>query len=75
MCYTVGMQPISPEDLHLDRTAISVADLKDEDPDIEYWANASPEDRLRYMELLRRLSYGHRATARLQRILTVAELT
>ena len=68
------MQPVSPDDLRLDRTVLSVSDLKDEDPDLEYWANASAEDRLRYMELLRRLNYGHRATARLQRVLTVIDL-
>ena len=36
-----------------------------------YWMSVTPEKRLRYLEYLRRLNYGHRATARLQRILKV----
>ncbi len=69
------MQPISPDELRLDKSVVEVSRLEDEDPDIEFWADATPEDRLRHMELLRRLNYGHRATARLQRVLTVAERT
>ncbi|MBM3495736.1 MAG: hypothetical protein FJX72_15640 [Armatimonadetes bacterium] len=65
------MQPVSPDDLKLDRTVISVGSLDDDDPDFEYWADATPEDRLRRLELLRRLNYGRRATGRLQRVLSV----
>src|SRR5207248_5296265 len=71
---TDPMEPVDPKDLLLDRSAFSVADLDDEDPGIEFWANASPENRLRHMELLRRINYGRRASARLQRVLSVAEL-
>ena len=67
------MQPIRPEELSLDREAFEVAKLGDEDPDIEFWANASAEDRLRHMELLRRRHYGRRATARLQRVFSVVK--
>ena len=67
------MEPISPDEAHIDRTALSVGKLGDEDPDIEYSAHVSPEDRLRHMELLRRINYGRRATARLQRVLRIVK--
>jgi hypothetical protein len=69
----MDMQPISPDDIRLDRSAFSVGKLTDEDPDLEYWANSTPEDRLRHMELLRRINYGRRATARFQRVLSIAK--
>ncbi len=67
------MEPVSPDELRLDRSALSVGSLDDEDPDIEYWFEASVEDRLRHLEMLRRLNYGRRATGRLQRVLTITE--
>ena len=65
--------PVDPKKVRLDKTALSVGTLKDEDPDLEYWANATPEDRLRHIEFLRRLNYGRRATGRLQRVLSVVQ--
>lgn len=38
-----------------------------------YWHSRTPEERLRHVEFLRRLNYGHRATERLQRVLEIAE--
>lgn len=38
-----------------------------------YWWSRPPEERLRHIETLRRLNYGNRATARLQRVLEVTE--
>ena len=37
-----------------------------------YWHSCTPEERLRHVEFLRRLNYGHRTTERLQRVLEVA---
>jgi len=65
------MQPVEPDELRVDRTALEVGSLDDEDPVVEYWLAASVEDRLRYLELLRRLNYGRRAAGRLQRVLSV----
>jgi hypothetical protein len=68
------MQPVSPNELKLDRSAFSVGTLDDEDPDRDYWFEASVEDRLRHLELLRRLNYGRRATGRMVKVLAIGEL-
>ena len=39
--------------------------------DCEFWWKASIEQRLEYMEYLRRINYGDAATERLQRIYSV----
>ena len=61
----------------LDRTAFSVVSSFEEADrqDKEYWLSRTPYERLQYMELLRRINYGHAATARLQRVLEIAERT
>jgi len=41
--------------------------------DKEYWLSRTPLERLQHMELLRRINYGPNATARLQRVLEIAE--
>jgi len=56
---------------HIDKTAFSVAKLGEDDTD-EFWRSRSPDERLEYMEHLRRMNYGNAATARLQRVLEVA---
>jgi hypothetical protein len=43
--------------------------------DMEYWHSRTPYERLQHMELLRRINYGSDATARLQRVLEIAERT
>jgi hypothetical protein len=63
------------QEFHLDRTKFSVARLTDPDDATEYWLTRPVEERLRALELLRRTFYGHTsATARLQRVLEVAQL-
>jgi len=47
------------------------ADKQDE----EYWRSRTPIERLQHMELLRRINYGYDSTARLQRVLEIAERT
>jgi hypothetical protein len=59
--------------LKLDRSAFSVASLADESDEKAYWLGRTPHERLRQMEILRRINYGHRATARLQRVLEITE--
>ena len=60
--------------LKLDRSAFSVASLTDETDDKAYWHSCTPYERLRQVEILRRINYGHRATSRLQRVLEITEI-
>ena len=59
----------------LDKTAFSVVSSFDEadEDDRQYWWTQSAEARLRYLEQLRHLNYGHHATARLQRVLEIVQ--
>ena len=60
----------------VDRTAVSFAEMTGPDDALEYWLEKSVEERLDALEMARRICYGEAAaTARLQRILEVAELT
>lgn len=58
----------------IDRSAFSVVSLDEQDDDGAYWQTKTPEERLRALEYLRRMAYGDAATARLQRVLSVAKL-
>jgi hypothetical protein len=55
----------------LDRSVINVFSsfAEAEEANRTYWFSRTPQERLRYMEQLRRMNYGRRATARLQRVL------
>lgn len=59
--------------LKVDRTVFKVDSLEDKSDDKEYWLARTPQERLRQVELLRRINYGHKAAARLQRVLEVAQ--
>jgi hypothetical protein len=59
----------------MDKTAFSVVSLTDESDEKAYWQTRTPQERLETIELLRQLNYGYDpATARLQRVLAIAEL-
>jgi hypothetical protein len=59
----------------VDREAFCVGSLDQEPYDKAYWQVKSPAERLEALELMRQIIYGYDpATARLQRILEVAEL-
>ncbi|MBI2000203.1 MAG: hypothetical protein HYT85_09565 [candidate division NC10 bacterium] len=61
--------------LKLDKTTLTVASLTDQPDDKAYWHARSPYDRVRAVEVLRQLNYGHsQSTARLQRVLEVTQL-
>lgn len=60
-------------DLKIDKTAFSVSSLSDPSDDRSYWLKRTPIERMRQIEILRRINYGHLATSRLQRILDVVE--
>jgi hypothetical protein len=59
--------------LKLKRSAFSVASLTDESDEKDFWLTCTPYERLRQVEILRRINYGHRATARLQRVLEIVD--
>jgi hypothetical protein len=61
------------ESSRLDRSVLTVAELGDDSGDKEYWWSRTPQERLRQVEVLRRINYGHRAKQRLQRLLEIAE--
>ena len=56
-------------DIKMDKSAFSVSVLSDQSDDKDYWLGKTPIERLRQIEVLRRINYGHRATSGLQRIL------
>ncbi|MCA9435486.1 MAG: hypothetical protein KC978_06850 [Candidatus Omnitrophica bacterium] len=59
----------------LDKTAISVTSLGDSSDDDKYWHSRTPEERMRAMEVMRRMVYGEdRTTGRLQRSIEVVDL-
>jgi hypothetical protein len=62
-----------PLEMRVDRRAFSVASLRDDSGDRRYWWSRTPHERLEVLEALRRMNYGDRATARLPRVLEVAE--
>jgi len=64
-------------DHRLDRTAIVVTALDDDDEELKYCFSRSPEERLAAVELLRRINYGYNDTTeqRLCRVLEVVELS
>jgi hypothetical protein len=59
----------------VDRTVLSVASLFDAPDEPGYWRLATPGERLRAVELIRRSVYGYsEPAAGLQRVLEVAQL-
>ncbi|MEK6703665.1 MAG: hypothetical protein AABZ53_15500 [Planctomycetota bacterium] len=63
-----------PPQFRLDRTAFSVGWVADQDDDGAYWQTKTPLERLAATEYLRRMAYGPAASARLQRVLSFAQL-
>jgi len=62
------------DEIRVDRTVLTVANLHDEPDDKAFWLSKTPEERLQMTELLRQINYGYDpATARLQRVLTIAK--
>jgi hypothetical protein len=62
------------DSVRMDKTVLSVAKLSDASDEREYWLAKSPEERLEALELMRQIVYGYDpATARLQRVLEVAQ--
>jgi hypothetical protein len=60
--------------LKIDKKSFSVISLSDVSDDKFYWLERQPVERLKHIEILRRINYGHSATSRLQRLFEVAEI-
>lgn len=59
--------------LKVDRTSFVVTSLYESD-EKQYWLSKTPEERLQALELMRQIIYGYDpATARLQRVLEIAQ--
>lgn len=67
------MSTVDFSSLKIDKSAFSVKQGFDETDDKAFWLSRTPYERLRYTETLRRLNYGDKATARLQRILEITQ--
>lgn len=57
----------------LDKNVLSISSLSDQSDDKKYWLSRTPIERTEQIELLRRINYGHAASARLQRVLEIVE--
>jgi hypothetical protein len=62
-----------PTNLKIDRKAFSVISLTDVSDEKAYWLSRTPYERLKQVEILRRINNGTGATARLQRVLEITE--
>jgi hypothetical protein len=61
--------------LRMDRRTLTVSTLSEEGDDRDYWRRATADERLLALEFMRQVCYGYDpSTARLQRLLTVAQL-
>ncbi len=59
----------------MDRSQCSVGSLRETNHDKSYWFSRTPEERMEALELMRQIAYGYdEATARIQRVLSVAPL-
>ena len=57
----------------VDRRVVLVSSEFDDEDQRLYWWSRTPYERLRHVEVLRRINYGDKATARLQRVLELAQ--
>ena len=63
------------QEMKMDKTSFSVADLQDESGEIAYWQAQIPQARLAALELMRQVMYGYDpSTARLERFFEIAQL-
>lgn len=61
--------------VRINKQEFSVVSLGDESDLKAYWQTKTPQERLAAVELMRQVNYGYdSATARLQRVLEIAEL-
>jgi hypothetical protein len=66
------MRDPNTEIARVDRTALSVAPIFDNSDERRYWHAQPASERLRHVEVLRRINYGPGATEGLERVLEIA---
>jgi hypothetical protein len=59
----------------LNKKAFSVSAQFDDSDEKAYWLSRTPQERLEHIQLLREINYGDKASARLHRVLEIAERT
>jgi hypothetical protein len=59
--------------LKVDREAFSVASLTDESGEKAYWLARTPQERLQQVELLRRINYGTKSAARIEKVIEIVD--
>lgn len=73
MCYRFDMP--TPDFPKMAKDVYAVASLTDASDEKEFWRTKTPQQRLEALENLRRIVYGDvQSTARLQRVLEIAQL-
>ena len=58
----------------MDRTELSLVPLDPEEAK-RYWHSRTPAERLRHVEVLRRIKYGSAALGRMERVLEIVSLS
>jgi hypothetical protein len=59
--------------LKIDRKAFSIVSLTEDLGEKAYWLARTPQERLKQVEILRRINYGNKSAARLQRVFEITE--
>jgi hypothetical protein len=71
--YNYLMSRVLPSDFKIDRKAFSIAALTEDSGEKAYWLARTPQERLVQVEILRRINYGIKSSARLQRVFEITE--
>ena len=65
----------SPDELEgVDRARLSLVPYLDEDDERAFWRSRTPAERLRHVEMLRRINYGDRAVAPMDKVLELVPM-
>ena len=58
--------------LKVDRKAFSVVSLTDDSGEKAYWLARTPQERLQQVEILRRINYGIKSAARIEKVIEIS---
>jgi len=59
--------------LKIDRKAFSVISLTDDSGENAYWFARTPQERLKQVEILRRINYGTTSAARIEKVIEIVD--
>ncbi len=59
--------------LKVDRKAFSVVSLTDDSGEKAYWLARTPQERLKQVEILRRINYGTKSAAQIERVIQIVD--